>query len=322
VTRLFQAKPYIIAEVGSNWGTFDDCLDSIRVAKECGADAVKFQMFNEKALYGFNEDTAYTDLIIDGFGSFLPGEIPATWLPALRAKADEVGIEFGCTAFSPELVAVVDPYVHWHKVASSDAAWPQMLEAVGACKKPVLLSTGAKTNAEVTRAMNYLGPKVSIVALVCVASYPADYVNLDAFVTGRSGLGLSDHTLGYTATVEAARCGAVVIEKHFTAFPEMDTPDRPHSLTPPQLKRMIDIIRGKAVESEEKDMFLRHNRRLIATQDIAPGDKLTYGVNYGAYRSLKDDERAACPFDWQKVEARMAKGPIGRGDGISLEDVE
>ena len=314
MTRLFEAKPYIICEVGSNWRTLGDCLESIRVAAECGASAAKFQLFSHGALYGFCDAT-------DSYS------LPLEWLPTLRAKAEEVGIEFGCTAFSPELVAAVDPYVHWHKVASSDAAWPQLLDAVASCNKPVILSTGAKTDDEVKRASHMLSLKVPLIRMVCVAAYPADYVDPTPFAIGARGIGLSDHTLGYTLPVFAARCGAQVIEKHFTAFPDLDTPDldtpdRPHSLTPTQFKRMVDIIRGREVESEEKEMYTKHNRRLIATRDIAPGEVMKYGENYGAYRSLHDDIRGASPFDWEQVEGRVSKVATARGGGIRVGDVE
>ncbi len=313
MTRLFEANPYIIAEIGSNWRTLDDCFESIRVAKDCGADAVKFQAFTPEALYGLH-----------GVGSF-EHVMRLDWLPRLRAKADEVGIEFGCTAFSPDLVAAVDPFVHWHKVASSDAAWPQMLEAVAKCGKPVLVSMGAKIPPQEQDIYDHLTTLMDLDLLVqmqCVAAYPADFTDLPSrYGYPHSYDGLSDHTLGYTATVEAARRGAIVIEKHFTAF-DMDTPDRPHSLTPKQFKRMVDIIRGRKVESEEIPMYLRHNRRLIATRDISAGEVLKYGENFGSYRSLKDDTRGASPFDWDKVEGRMAKGSIGRGSTIVLRDVE
>ncbi len=326
MTRLFEAKPYVIAEVGSNWKTLEDCLESIRVAKECGADAVKFQAFNWPALYGSKVAT------IDGVElkyMRMQYELDLSWLHGLRAQADEVGIEFGCTAFSPELVAAVDPYVHWHKVASSDACWPQMLEAVGKTGKDILLSTGAKSEADVRMAMEVLAQLnvdlSMVIPLYCVAAYPNDYVDLYrilklADTVGLTDAGFSDHTLGYTSTVEAARRGATVIEKHFTAFPDLDTPDRPHSLTPAQFTRMMKLIRGEPVESEETAMYLRHNRRLIATRDVAKGETLKYGDNFGAYRSLVDDTRGLSPFDWETVEGKRATTDITRGTSIGAGD--
>jgi N,N'-diacetyllegionaminate synthase len=311
MTRLFEAKPFVIAEVGSNWRTLDDCITSIAAAKGCGADAVKFQLFDAESLYGFHP-AKHGHTYGDGW------QLPIDWLPKLKEACDSISLEFMCTAFSPELVAIVDPFVSVHKVASSDAAWPQMLEAVAKTGKPVLVSTGAKTAEDLCKTMEML-PKA--VYMVCTAAYPADYTSMEPLTLGLAQ-GFSDHTLGYTATVEAARRGAVVIEKHFTAYPKLNTPDRPHSLTPDQFYRMVKLIRGEPVETEEGAMFFRHNRRLIATTDVKPGEFLRYGVNFGAYRSLVDDTRGASPFDWEKVNSRPAKSEIKRGTAIALEDVE
>lgn len=323
MTRLFEAKPFVIAEVGSNWDTLHDCIQSIEQAKDAGADAVKFQAFSYQALYGYGWQTLAGP-------RELPHSLPLDWLPQLKEKADACGIEFMCTAFSPELVAAVDPFVSVHKVASSDAAWPQMLKAVS--RKPVLLSTGAKGEGEIDAAFRILGAITAGgrgIPLFCVAAYPAGFVDFDVMrlIANRYGgrVGFSDHTLGITAAVEAARRGAVVIEKHFTAFPDLDTPDRPHSIGPDEFKRMVDLIRGATQPTigpspEERDMLLRHNRRLIVTQETLPDEPLRYGVNYGAFRALYDDTRGLSPFAWELVEGRRATRPLKRGESIGAGD--
>lgn len=330
MTRLFEAKPFIIAEVGSNWTTLPECLASIAAAKRCGADAVKFQLFNHAALYGWPIkeiwDALYristTEAPVRVEDPEMEHSFPVAWLPKLADMAKSEGIEFMCTAFSPELVQVVDPYVSVHKIASSDATWPQLLDAVAKTGKPILLSLGAKRDTDRIATffrMRQLTERT--ILLHCVANYPADFFDLSLF-DGRHNEGLSDHTLGYSVAVAAANNDARVIEKHFTAFPDLDTPDRPHSLNPTQFKRMVDLIRGTPVETEEGEMYARHCRRLIATTDVKPGEYLKYGVNFGSYRSLVDDTRGASPFDWEKVNGRVAKGEIGRGKGIGLGDVE
>jgi sialic acid synthase SpsE len=85
---------------------------------------------------------------------------------------------------------------------------------------------------------------------------------------------------------------------------------------------MVKLIRGEPVESEEKAMYLRHNRRLIATQHIPAGGVLTYGDNYGAYRSLADDTRGLSPLLWMSVEGKHARIDIERGKPIGLGDFE
>lgn len=323
MTKLFDARPFIIAEVGSNWRTLNDCIASIGQAKAVGADAVKFQLFTPDALYGpghGNKD-----------GDYAWPHLDPSWLPALKEKADACSIEFMCTAFSPELVEAVDPFVSVHKVASSDLSYPQLLAAVANTGKQTILSTGASGKGDIEYALTFFN-QLQVVLLYCVASYPTKFVDLEVMKYLRdlgplkSLVGFSDHTLGISMAVEACRQGAVVLEKHFTAFPDLDTPDRPHSLTPDEFKTMVDYIRGvrKPVigpSPEERDMLLRHNRRLVATKDIFEGEHLEYGVNFGAYRSLVDDTKGLSPFAWTQVDGKTAVNALKRGEGIGPGDI-
>lgn len=328
MTRLFDCKPFIVAEVGSNWATLSDCIQSISAAKACGADAVKFQAFTHEALYGFAAPSV-TPIDVHS--------LPVAWLPKLKEKADACGIELMVTAFSPELVAAVDPFVTVHKVASSDNGCPQLLEAVKRTGKPVLLSCGAAGKGDVQKAVyGYSGwagfGDTPVVVLYCNAAYPSRRHNLFLMqelkeLTGKP-VGLSDHSLDviYAPLSAVKHFGAVVIEKHFTAVPELDSPDRGHSLTTDEFKIMTDYLRGKRdgggfnPTSEERAMFLRHNRRLIATQDLAAGAQLRYGENFGAYRSLVDDTRGLSPFAWESVEGRTTTKQINRGEAIGPGD--
>lgn len=330
MTRLFEAKPFIIAEVGSNWGTLNDCVQSIGAAAACGANAAKFQAFDWDSLYGvaFDETNPVFWEVNEEH------RLPIDWLPALKEKADACRIELMCTAFSPELVAAVDPFVSVHKVASSDLSYPQLLQAVAKTGKPILLSTGASGLFDIHTALSVLGHQVSLrtVLMYCISAYPARTIDLEAMRALREGcsypVGFSDHSIDIIGhPIEAARRGAVAIEKHFTAFPELQSPDRPHSLTASEFKLMVDYIRLQApgrvcATFEESDMFLRHNRRLLATRDVGAGEALRYGQNFGAYRSLVDDTRGLSPFAWEQVEGRVATKPIQRGAGIGPGDFQ
>lgn len=327
MTRLFEAKPFLIAEVGSNWQTLEHCLRSIEAAKEVGADAVKFQLFDVYDLYGI--DMADLDVpLFNKVEGMLKSRLPQKWLPDLKAKADACGIEFMCTAFSPELVAAVDPFVEVHKVASSDACWPQMLDAVGRTGKPCLVSVGATSFKNIERMTGHIDG--DLVILYCVAAYPARTIDLRVFDLLNAEwkyVGFSDHSTDvFGAPIEAARRGAVVIEKHFTAFPNLETPDRPHSLDSFEFKTMVDHIRGlKKPEIgptwEEDDMLVRHKRRLIATRDVSRKEALHYGVNFGAYRSL-EPTGGLSPFAWERVEGKLATVAIKRGAAIGEADFE
>lgn len=331
--------PYIIAEVGSNWRDLSDCLISITKAKQSGADAVKFQLFTDRDLFGFDRPD-HTDFKFN---------LDPNWLPGLKEKADAVGIDFMCTAFSPEGYEMVDPFVKAHKVASAECTHLRILQKVRQLGKPVILSTGAKGADDIKMSLgalksNRLGecidyelfnreayPSIDVVLMYCVAAYPASEVNLGCIETLRSEfrtlVGYSDHsTDALTIPVASIRNGACVLEKHFTAI-EAITPDHGHSLDAGSFRNMVRAIRGEVSSSitpmqSEKPMVLRHNRRIIAIDSIHPGDTLTEGVNFGIYRSLKDDTRAAHPFMIDRLNGREAKRYICKGEGIWLDDVE
>lgn len=322
---------FVICEVGSNWSTLEDCMTSITKAKQCGADAVKFQAFNKKALYGFHYEhqMVYFEYIHSADPSELPGTLPLEWLPKLKEKADAVGIEFMCSAFSPELAEAVNPFVSIHKVASSEMCHVRLLEKLKGFGKPVILSTGAQHVEDIGRAIDTLGDTPTVL-LYCAAAYPANDLDLatmdalrDAF---ESLVGYSDHTTDVRMYPMIARgYGACVIEKHVNLV-DATGPDAPHSINADQFKTCVQYAKGPAPAPKigptpaEKPMILRHKRRLIATRDVAEGDALREGENFGIYRSLKDDTHAFSPFMVNEVEGRIAKREIKAGDGVGPGD--
>jgi sialic acid synthase SpsE len=343
--------PFIIAEVGSNWRTLDDCKLSIAMAKRAGADAVKFQAFTHEALYGRTDEylgRVEQEADLQGIARaarIAAHELPPDWLPILASKAKDTGIEFMCSAFSPELVRAVDPYVNLHKVASAELTHLRILEAVRETGKPVILSTGASGPDDVSQALSVIQRRVpthdglwshsdrQVILMYCVAAYPArdiDFRMLDVLGSGlfpsAHGVGYSDHTTDYGVIPRAAvERGACVLEKHFTAI-EADTPDRPHSLTVDEFRKMVQSIKGERPfawgSCEEKEMQLRHNRRLIATCEIKAGQMLIEGENFGIYRSLREDTRGLSGFAAPAVDRRVATKAIQAGDAIGPGDFE
>ncbi len=337
MTRLHDAtpdNPFIIAEVGSNWTVLNHCKDSIAAAKACGADAVKFQAFDDLSLYG--RMTIYDN----------PYKLPLHWIPELKEKANACGIELMVTAFSPELVNAVDPFVEVHKIASSDLTCPHMLKAVKAKGKPILLSCGGSNQMDIAMALAILdGADVTL--MYCNSAYPSQEHNLFQIESMQrkflNKVGFSDHSLDviYAPLSACKHFNVSVIEKHVTFF-EITGPDGGHSLDATQFKRMCDYLRGKndpyivGPSAEEHSMFLRHNRRLLAISDIAPGEVFRFGKNYGSFRSLENDTRGVIPFAWNYdpalakfgfkedmgFEGRQAKHAIKMGIGICRDDIE
>lgn len=352
---------YIIGECGSNWSTQDDCLKSIRLAKLAGADAVKFQAFTPQALYGLKlrhcdpcpendgkpavhpnfSDELYalvmkpftrTKKLPDGT-EYTNGSgyiLPLDWLPAMKAKADEVGIDFLCSAFSPELIEAVDPFVSQHKVASAEACHVRMLETYRRIGKPVILSCGGKGEADIAQSLKVLGD-TPVTLMYCVSAYPAQEIDLHVMLLMRDRfkvpVGFSDHSTDVLAIpFQAAEYGATVIEKHVN-FVEATGPDAPHSINFDQFKRMIDKIQGRHISEigytrEERGMLLRHNRRLLASAAIEPGVPLVENVNFGIWRSLHEETRGLSPFAIDQVNGKRATRAIAAGEAIGPGDFE
>lgn len=326
-------KPFIIAEVGSNWRDIHDCLRSIEAAKEAGADAVKFQLFNEQALYGVlsltdatapDSDIPLEELYARGsLRKRLPGEMPPEWIPLLSAHCDEHAIEFLCSAFSPELYDVVNPYVRIHKVASSEMAHIRILDKLKGYGKPVLLSTAGHSETEIRLALRRLG-ETPVVLMYCVGAYPArrtELWKLSRFAHEfRVPAGLSDHSTEILAMTWGT--GACVIEKHFTVIPDVMTPDRPHSLIPSEFKEMVQAIRGNLPEqnADDNSMRLLHHRRLIALRDLKKGDVLKEGETFGIYRSHVPSLDWLPPHAAPSIEGHRVRVNIQAGHAIGRWD--
>lgn len=307
----------IIAEVGSNWATLDDCKKSISQAKLCGADAVKFQLFNYKALYGLE-------------GAEFSSAMPVEWLPQLKDKANAVGIELMCSAFSPELAEVVNPFVSTHKVASAELSHIQLLEKLRELGKPVILSCGARAEGDIKAAIHTLKGEIpdapkpiqKLTLMYCVSEYPARTVDLQ-FIPEMIGryllpVGFSDHTTDVAVIpAQAKYLGAEILEKHVN-FVAATGPDSPFSLSGDEFKNMCQVLKGgRPSPPKELDMRTTHNRRLIATKDIKVGDRLIDGDNFGIFRSLKPETSALSPWAVYKVNGRSSAVAIKAGDGVS-----
>jgi N,N'-diacetyllegionaminate synthase len=325
---------YIIAEIGSNWRDFNEAKDSIAVAKNCGADAVKFQMFSHTELYGY-----FTPIEMDAeklpkgatsgkITNKLYGLHPED-IPKLAEKAAACGIDFMCTAFSPEGVKFVDPFVKAHKISSCELSYVQLLEAVRDTGKPVYLSVGASSWGDVAKALQILGTK-NVTLMYCCVEYPSTWHNLRLINTLRDkfgvAVGFSDHSLDLYTPVTAAHIhGAVAIEKHFKSNADIDSPDAGHSLEANKFMHMVELIRNpnavmKMPNPGEYDAIMRHNRRLVATVDIQAGQTFKFGENYGTYRSLEKDSHGLSGFEWEVVNGKLATKSIGAGKTIGPGD--
>lgn len=273
----------IISEIGSNWSSLEDLKESIKVSRLVGADCVKLQMYTHEELYGygFTEHHLIEGGII-GTGKVetlakysvpykLPGELPRAWIPELHECAKLNGIEFMCTAFSPEGLEYLDPYIDRIKVASSELTHIDMLYEARAQTKPVIASVAGASPGDISKLFQIIDrPDCAI--LYCVGAYPATNVNLYSIHSLRRlyncEVGYSCHTADWVTPVYAANLfGASIIEKHFK-IRDMPTPDNDHSILPSDFAKMVRAIKEGNIpydwhRDDEEDMRQFHRRREV-----------------------------------------------------------
>lgn len=291
-------KTFIIAEAGVNHnGSLELGKKLIRVAKEAGADAVKFQTFDPAALTvstaplaGYQAETVgqmasqrkMLEKLALSFDDF----------ERLKSYCDRVGIEFMSTPFDERSARFLTPFVRRFKIGSGDLTTHPLLGEIGKLGKEVILSTGMGDLAEIAAAIQILKTSGSgpISLLHCTSGYPCPdaEVNLRAMVTLKEHFGLpvgySDHTPGSEASVGAVALGASIIEKHFTLDRSLEGPDHRMSLTRAELTsfiasvRRMEVMRGdgqKRPTDSELSMKRFARRSLVWNRNLPAGTIVT-----------------------------------------------
>jgi len=330
-------KTFIVAEVSANHARdFGRAARMIKVAKECGADAVKFQTYTPDTLT-IDVDNKYFRIQHPKWGGqtlyqlYKKAYTPWNWFKELKNTADELGIAFFSTAFDKASVDLLEELnVPLHKIASFELLDLPLIEYAAKTKKPLLLSTGMATVKEIGDAVKCArraGAR-DVVLLKCVSSYPAkpEEMNLrtisDLKKRFRCPVGLSDHTLGIGVAVSAVSLGVAVIEKHFTMSRKFKTPDSFFSLEPQELKELVHNVRvaekalgkvsyGLSAEEKKNRIF---RRSLFVVKDVAAGEILTEDN----VRSIRPGYGLA-PKNYEKVLGRKARHAIKRGSPLTWQ---
>lgn len=264
---------YIIAEAGVNHnGKLDLALKLCDAAREAGVDAVKFQTWKtENIVTAQARQAAYqtenTGKEESQYEMLKNLELSYDHFRTIQNYCKKIGIDFLSTPDEEEslefLVSLGLPFI---KVGSGEVTNIPYLRKIGACKMPVILSTGMSNIGQVATAYDTLlqaGAK-EVSLLHCTTNYPCpmDEVNLKAMLTLRDAfkchIGYSDHTMGTEVPVAAVALGAEIIEKHFTLDRTMEGPDHKASLEPAELKLMVRQIRN--IEAALGDGIKRPNK--------------------------------------------------------------
>ena len=235
---------YLIAEAGSNHnGNYRTARRLVVEAARAGAAAVKFQLFTLETLIApeaFEKALGIKDPSWrQGFRKL---EFPLAWLPRLRRVADRAGIDLLCTPFDlPRLARYLETDPPAVKIASGDVTFAPLLQAAGRSGLPVILSTGAATEDEITAALALTGGKRTVL-LDCVMAYPAQAAAYGLSRMEKLGkkfatpVGISDHTRSDALASILVQRGACVVEKHFTLDRRQAGADHAMSMEPEGLR--------------------------------------------------------------------------------------
>jgi len=244
--------PFIIAEIGNNHnGDFNMAFKLIKIAKEIGVDAVKFQVKNiEKSFSKELLDSSYVNE--NSFGKTYREhkqvlEFSEQQLKQIYDYAKTLGIVCFSTPFdidSVDLLERIDNPIY--KISSFHVTDLPLIERICKTKKPILISTGMSTIAEIDNAIDLIKKYTELYTILhSVSSYPTadEDINLNIIPTLRDRykcpVGYSGHERGIAICSSAVVLGACVIERHFTFDRTMKGPDHASSVEP---NGMADIV--------------------------------------------------------------------------------
>ncbi|WP_417539286.1 pseudaminic acid synthase [Marinobacter sp.] len=330
--------PYIIAELSANHnGSLERALATIDEAKRRGASAVKLQTYTADTM---TIDSDRPEFLIKGgpwggyklYDLYKWAETPFEWHQAMFDHARKIGITIFSTPFDESAVDLLEKLdAPAYKIASFEMTDLPLVECVAKTGKPMIMSTGMATEQEIEEAVATARNAgcAELVLLHCISSYPApmEQANVSQLVELGERFeavpGLSDHTLGTTASVAAVALGACLIEKHFILSRDDGGPDSGFSLEPDELERLCTDTRdawaavGKAgykrQEAEQPNKIFR--RSIYFTRDIKAGEAVTkedirrirpgVGIEPKYYNSLigktlKVDVSRGTPTSWEQ----------------------
>ena len=339
-----QGRPaFIIAELSANHlQRFDLALDTVRAAKEAGADAIKLQAYTpdtitidcDKEYFQIKQGTLWDGKTL--YQLYQEAYTPWEWHPELRELARKLGLICFSSPFDSTAVDFLETMdVPAYKVASFEITDIPLIEYIAAKHKPVIISTGIAEIDEIHEALaacKRMGNE-QLVLLKCTSAYPAPLQETDlkalADLQSRfeTVVGVSDHTVGSSVALAAVALGAKVVEKHFILDRKLGGPDAAFSMQPDEFGQMVkgirEVERALGEASYRLSPQARKNRcfarSLFVVADIKAGEKFSANnvrsirPSYGlapkhlseiiGKKALRDIERGT-PLSWDLIDRK------------------
>lgn len=332
---------FIIAELSANHNqNMDIAKQTIKAAKESGADAIKLQTYTPDTMT-IDCDNEYFKIkqgtVWDGttlYKLYEKAYTPWHWHKELKEYAQKLGLIFFSTPFDKSATDFLEEIgVEVYKVASFEITDIPLIEYIASKGKPMIISTGIATLQDLELVVNTC-KKVGndkIILLKCTSSYPAklEDCNLLTILDLKERFnvisGLSDHSMEIEVPITAVALGGKVIEKHFILDRNIGGPDSGFSMEPEEFKKMVDSIR-KVEKSlgiidyeltEKKKKNRQFSRSLFVVNDMKAGEVITednvrpirpgFGMhpkyyNYILGKKIKQDTKKGTPLTFEIIE--------------------
>ncbi|WP_404338885.1 pseudaminic acid synthase [Pseudoalteromonas mariniglutinosa] len=325
---------YIIAEMSANHGqSLSRAKELVYAAKEAGANAIKLQTYTADTLT-MDCKLAHFEATGPWQGQYLYDLYKSAYMPwDFHGELFELAKKIGITCFSsPFDKSAVDLLVSLdapaYKIASPELIDHQLIRDVAATGKPVIMSTGGATLAEISDAVKVAQDAgvTELCILKCTSTYPApaETINLrtiphlkDAF---HVPVGLSDHTLGNDVPLASIAVGGCMIEKHFVMDKTDNTADSFFSMTPDELASLVSGVRQieKALGTVHYPTEPSKARRcLYLAKDVAAGETLTKANLV----QMRPGGGELMPKDLPYILGRKIRTAMPRGTQLSWKDL-
>jgi len=329
---------YVIAELSGNHNqNFDDAAKLVHAAKEAGADAVKLQTYTPDTITIRSDQPQFRiggGTIWDGetlYDLYAKAYTPWEWQPKLKEVADGLGMDLFSTPFDFTAIDWLEAMrVPAYKIASFELTDVGLIRRVAATGKPIIMSTGMATLAEIEEAVAAArsAGAAQLALLKCTSAYPSPPEEMNLLTIQHLSqafgvpAGLSDHTLTISVPVTAVTLGACIVEKHLTLSRSVPGPDSAFSLEPHEFKAMVEAVRcaqssmgavhyGPSPDEEKSRIF---RRSLFVVEDVKCGELFSCAN----VRSIRP-AHGLHPRHLDEVIGRCAARDIERGTPLSWE---
>ena len=334
-------KIFFIAEIGVNHcGKLSLAKKMIDKAKKSGADAVKFQTYITQ-----NLATQSTKKVKYQLKNSNKKETHFQMLKSLELSKDnhkklfkyckKKKIIFLSTPYDKDSAQFLSQIgCSAFKTSSADIVDLELHEYLARLRKPVIISTGMSNLKEIKNCLNIYKKfkNNKIILLHCVSNYPCSYKSLNLKSISllqnefKFMVGYSDHSIGNMAAIISVALGAVMIEKHFTTNRSLPGPDQKTSITPFELKKIIDEIHStkeilgkykKECQKEELEMKKISRKSLTLNIDVKKNQKILR-----QFLTLKRPGTGISFTNRSKVLGKYAKKNLKKDHQIRLIDLK